>query len=102
MCRKASQQVKRMVFKIIGSYLTRLNTFTIFHTLILSRFNFFTFGLAYFSEKNQNNLKKIQERASRFVYDDYLSSFETLHENAKFSTLQERDIRTVALETTKF
>ena len=53
------------------------------------------------TEKNSKKLEKIQERALRFVYDDYSSSSETLLENAKVPTLQVRRIRTMALETYK-
>ena len=38
-CRKASQQLN--ILKRLGSYLNRLNKLTIFHTFILSNFNFF-------------------------------------------------------------
>jgi hypothetical protein len=37
-CRKASQQ--QNILKHLGSYLNRLNKLTIFHTFILSNFNF--------------------------------------------------------------
>lgn len=99
LCRKASQQLN--VLKRIGSFLNRLNKLTIFHTFILSNFNFCPLAWHFCTEKNSKKLEKIQERALRFVYDDYLSSSETLLENAKVPTLQVRRIRTMALETYK-
>ena len=44
LCRKASQQLN--VLKRLGSYLTKLNKPTIFHTFILSNF-FLPFGMAF-------------------------------------------------------
>jgi hypothetical protein len=52
-------------------------------------------------KKKSKKLERIQERALRFVYDDYSSSSETLLENAKVPILQVRRIRTMALETYK-
>ena len=100
LCRKASQQLN--VLKRLGSYLTKLNKLTIFHTFILSNFNFCPLAWHFCTEKNSKKLEKIQVRALRFVYDDYSSSSETLLENAKVPTLQVRRIRTMALETYKF
>ena len=94
LCRKASQQLK--VLKRLGSYLTKLNKLTIFHTFILSNFNFCPLAWHFCTEKNSKKIDKIQVRALRFVYDDYSSSSET-----KVPTLQVRRIRTMALETYK-
>ena len=43
----------------------------------------------------------MQERALRFVYEDYLSSYEQLLEKAKMPSLEIRSQRTMALETFK-
>jgi hypothetical protein len=83
LCRKASQQLN--VLKRLGSYLTKLNKLTIFHTFILSNLNFCPLAWHFCTDKNSEKLEKIQERALRFVYDDYSSSSETLLENAKES-----------------
>jgi hypothetical protein len=51
----------------------------------------------FFTDKNSKKIEKVQERALRFVYDDYTSSYINLLEKA----LQIRRIRTMALETYK-
>ena len=89
LCRKASQQLN--VLKRLGSYRTKLNKLTIFHTFILSNLNFSPLAWHFCTEKTPKNFKKIQVRALRFVYD-YSSSSETLLENAKVPTLQVRRI----------
>jgi hypothetical protein len=47
---------------------------TIFHTFILSKFNFCPLAWHFCTNKNSKKLEKVQERALRFVYEDYNSS----------------------------
>jgi hypothetical protein len=68
-CRKASQQLN--IIKHLGLYLNRLNKLTIFHTFILSNFNFCPLAWHFCTEKNSKKIEKVQERALRFVYEDY-------------------------------
>ena len=68
-CRKASQQLN--IIKRLGPYLNRLNKLTIFHTFILSSFNFCLWAWHFCTEKNSKKIEKVQERALRFVYEDY-------------------------------
>ena len=98
-CRKASQQLN--ILKRLGSYLNRLNKLTIFHTFILSNFNFCPLAWHFCTDKNSKKLEKVQERALRFVYEDYNSSYEELLQKAKVPSLQIRRMRTMALETYK-
>jgi hypothetical protein len=72
-CRKASQQLN--VLKRLGSLLNRLSKLTIFHTFILSNFNCCPLAWHFCTEKNSKKLEKVQERALRFVYEDYNSSY---------------------------
>jgi hypothetical protein len=53
------------------------------------------------TNKNSKKLEKVQERALRFVYEDYNSSYEELLQKAKVPSLQIRRMRTMALETYK-
>jgi ribosomal protein L6P/L9E len=48
-----------------------------------------------------DGIEKIQERALRFVYQDYETSYENLLIKAKMPTQHIRRIRTMALETFK-
>jgi hypothetical protein len=75
-CRKASQQLN--VLKRLGFLLNRLSKLTIFHTFILSNFNFCPLAWHFCTEKNSKKLEKVQERALRFVYEDYNSSYEMM------------------------
>ena len=98
-CRKASQQLN--IIKRLGPYLNRLNKLTIFHTFILSNFNFCPLAWHFCTEKNSKKIEKVQERALRFVYEDYNSSYDNLLKKAKVPSLQIRRMRTMALETFK-
>lgn len=53
------------------------------------------------TERNSKKIEKVQERALRFGYEDYLSSYEQLLEKAKIPSLQIRRQRKMALETFK-
>ena len=98
-CRKASQQLN--ILKRLGPYLDRLSKLTIFHSFILIKFNFCPLAWHFCTDKNSRKLEKVQERALRFVYDDYTSSYINLLEKVQVSSLQIRRIRTMALETYK-
>ena len=72
LCRKAGQQLN--VLKRLSRFLSRLNKLTIFHTFILSNFNYCPLAWHFCSESNSKKLEKNQERALRFVYDDFKSN----------------------------
>ena len=65
LCRKASRQLN--VLKRIGNNLSKLNRLTIFHSFILSTFNFCPLAWHFCSITNMKKLEKIQERALRFI-----------------------------------
>ena len=98
-CRKASQQLN--IIKHLGRYLDRLRKFIIFYTFILSNFIFCPLAWHCCIDKNSKKLEKVQERAPRFEYDDYTSSYINLLEKALVPSLQIRRIRTMAMETYK-
>ena len=81
--------------------LNRLIKLTIFHTFILSNFNFCPLAWHFCTEKKFKKIEKAQERALRFVYEDYNSSYDHLLKKAKVPSLQIRRMRTMALETFK-
>jgi hypothetical protein len=68
LCRKAGRQLN--IMKRIGQNLSKLNRLTIFHTFILSNFNFCPMAWHFCSTANTMKMEKLQERALRFVYSD--------------------------------
>ena len=89
-CKKAVQQLN--ILKRIGKNLSKLNRLTIFHTFVLSNFNFCPLSWHFCSEINTKKIEKIQERALRFVYQDYEASYENLLIKAKMPTQHIRRI----------
>jgi hypothetical protein len=75
-CKKAVQQLYEL--KRMGKNLSKLNQFTIFHTFVISNFNVCPLSWHFCSETNTKKIEKIQERALRFVYQDYEASYENL------------------------
>ena len=73
----------------------------IFHTFILSNFNFCPLSWHFCSEKNTKKIEKVQERAIRFVYFDYTSSQDELLVKVKLHSLHVRRARLMAIETFK-
>ena len=88
------------MFKRLSPYLSKLNKLTIFHTFILSKFIVLLHGIST-QKKNTKKLEKIQERARRFVYDDFNSGYEELLIKANIPSLHIRRLRTIAIETFK-
>ena len=99
MCKKASRQLN--ILKRIGKYMNRLGRLTSYYSFILSNFNYCPVIWHYCSEKNSIKMEKIQERALRFIYEDYDSSYEDLLQKSKLPSLKIRRIRTIAIETFK-
>ena len=52
-------------------------------------------------EKILKKLKKIQERALRFIYEDYENTYANLLKKSKLPSLKIRGLRTIAVETFK-
>ena len=75
-CKKASQQLN--ILKRIGKYLNRLGRLTIYYSFILSNFNYCPVTWHFCSEKNTKKIENIQERALRFIYEDYENTYENL------------------------
>ena len=98
-CKNAAQQLN--ILKIIGRNLCKLSRLTIFHTFILSNFNFCPLTWHFCSKANTRKIEKIQERALRFVYNNYNSSYSELLDIAKLPSLHIRRVKNMAIETFK-
>ena len=53
-------------------------------------------------EVNTKKIEKIQERALRFIYQDYNSNYDTLLERSQLPSLKVRRQRAIALKALKF
>ena len=97
--KKASRQLN--VLKRIGKYLNKLGRLTIYYSFILINLNYCPITWHFCSEKNTLKMEKIQERALRFVYNNYTINYEELLHLSKLPSLKVRRLRSIALETFK-
>jgi hypothetical protein len=82
MCKKASRQLN--ILKRIGKYMNRLGSLTSYYSFILSNFNYCPVIWHYCSEKNSIKIGKFQERALRFIYEDYDYSYKVYFKNSNY------------------
>ena len=62
----------------MGKYLNRLGKLTIYHSSILSNFNYCPVIWHFCSEANTKKMEKIQERALKFIYNAYMPTLSRL------------------------
>ena len=98
-CKKASRQLH--VLKRIGKHLTKLGRLTVYYSFIMSNFNYCPVVWHFCGENNTRKIEKIQERALRFIYEDYCSNYDTLLEKSGLPSLKIRRIRSMAVEVFK-
>ena len=99
-CKKASRQLN--VLKRISKHLCKLGKLNIYHSFILSNFNYCSLTWHFCGETNTKKIEKNQERAMRFIYSDYSTSYESLLIKSQLPSLEVRRLRTIALESLKF
>ena len=100
MCvKKTSRQLN--VLKRIGRNLCRLGKLNIYYPFIISNFNYYPLVLHFCGEVNTKKIETIQERALRFIYQDYNSSYGTLLGKSQLPSLKVRRLRAIALEAFK-
>jgi len=99
LCKKAATQIN--ILKRVGRNLSVKNKLLIFHTFVLSNFNFCPMTWHFCSETNIKKMEKIQERAIRFIYNDYSTQYIDLLQKVDLPSLQIRRIRSMAIETFK-
>ena len=98
-CKKASRQLN--VLKRIGKHLCKLGKLNIYYPFILSNFNYCPLTWHFCGEVNTKKIEKIQERALRFIYSDYNSSYESLLVKYQLPSLKVRRLKSIALESFK-
>jgi hypothetical protein len=99
LCKKTSRQLN--VLKRIGRHLSTQCKLLIYHSFILSNFNYCSLTWHFCNERSTQKMERIQERALRFIYNDYLSPYITLLENSKFPALHVRRLKVMAIEAYK-
>ena len=75
-CKRTSKQLA--VLKHIGRFLTKQGKMTIYNSFIVFNFNICPLAWHFCSTSSTNKLEKNQERALRFINNDFTSSLQAL------------------------
>jgi hypothetical protein len=67
----------------------------------MSNFNHCPFVWHFCEEVNTKKVEQIQERALRFIYEDYSASYDELLSKSKLLSLKVRRMRSLAIEVFK-
>ena len=70
-------------------------------SFILAHFNYCPLVWYFTSAKQVNKIEKVQERALKFISNDYFSDYESLLKKLKFLSMQIRRIRSLCVEIFK-
>ena len=99
--KKASQQLA--VLKRLGRFLTKQGKLIIYNSFIASNFSYCPLAWHFCSVSSTNKLEKVQERALRFINNDYSSSINDLLNSTKLYTqpLHVRRLKQMACEVFK-
>ena len=98
-CKKASKQLA--VLKLLGSFLTKQGKLVIYNSFIASNFSYCPLAWHFCSASSTNKLEKIQERALRFIHNDYISSLSDLLLSTNTQPLHIRRLKQMACEVFK-
>ena len=98
-CKRASKQLA--VLKRIGRFLTKQGKMTIYISFIASNFNYCPLAWHFCSTSSTNKLEKIQERALRFINNDFTSSLQALLTSTNTTPLHVRRMKQMASEVYK-
>jgi len=93
LCKKAAKQVNAL--GRISSYLSTNCKMKILQAFIISNFTYCSLVYHLCGARNERKLEKLQERALRAVFGDYLSSYDSLLERAEFCLLHTARCRRV-------
>ena len=98
-CKKASKQLA--VLKSLGRFLTKQGKLFIYTSFISSNFSYCPLAWHFCSITNTNKLEKVQERALRFINNDYSSSLKKLLCKTKIEPLHVERLKLMACEVFK-
>ena len=99
MCKKAARQLA--VLKRIGHLLTIKGKLAIFNSFIESNFNYCPLICHFCSQTNTKTFEKSQERALRFIYNKYSSTYNDLLKTAGTQYLHVKRLKRMECDVIK-
>ena len=98
-CKKAARQIN--ILCRLSRYLSTETKLLIYKSFVRSNFSYCPVVWHFCSKLSTDKMEKLQYRALRLVYSDFISSYEDLLKKANMNTLQMTRIRKIAIETFK-
>ena len=98
-CKKASKQLA--VLKRLGRFLTKQGKMTIYNSFIVSNFNYCPLAWHFCRASSTNKIEKNQERALRFINNDFTPSLQSLLTSTNTLPLHVRRMKQMASEVYK-
>ena len=98
-CKKAARRLN--VLQRFGKFLNKKSRFLIYKFFIQSNFNYCPLDWHFCSKTNTEKFEKIQYRALKIVFNDYVSNYATLLEKAQMPTFHISSLRYIAAEAYK-
>ena len=100
LCKSSASQLSAL--KRLHPYIINEKTHKILiQSFTLSHFNYCPLVWYFTTSKQLQKMENIQERALRFITDDYVSSYEILLINAGFTTMRVRQMQNLCTEIYK-
>ena len=99
LCQKASAQLSAL--KRLGAFMSHQTRKVMVQSFILAHFSYCPLVWYFTSAKQINKIEKIQERALRFITDDYSSSYEKLLNDSNTSTMAIKRVHSLCTEIFK-
>ena len=99
MCKKAARQLNAL--KGVSKYLPINNKMLIYRSFILSNFSFCPLVWHFCGKKETKKIEKINERALRIVFSDYVSLYDELLDKSKTNTLFVQRLKRLVTEVYK-
>ena len=99
LCQRASAQLNAL--KRLRNIMEPKTRKTMVQSFILADFNYCPLVWYFTSAKQINKIEKIQERALRYISDDYDSHYQQLRENNRFVSMEIKTKQTLCTEIFK-
>lgn len=99
MCKRAARQINAL--RRLSKYLNQKRRISIYHSFIASNFNFSPVVWFFCGKSNSDKLEKLQERALKFVYNDYDSTYDDLLRKGNFLSVTMYRLKQMAIEVFK-
>ena len=96
LCARASRQINAL--RRISKFLNIESRLSIYKAFIFANFTYSPVTWLFCGKTNSTKLEKLQERAIRFVYNDYTSPYENLLSQANLMSLSMFRLRYLAIE----